>query len=235
LFRIGYLAGGALIANAVVLTQSRGALVGIAAAGAGALVVADRRFRKYILLLLPIVALGGYRLTDEKFRERMTTIVADEGERDASADNRLILWRGAWEMFKDHPLGVGVGNFYSAIGSYRYELAGRDTHSTYMRCLSELGVFGMAALLALFVNAFRTLRWCQRAAAELPDGRELVHTAIGLQLALIAFATCGLTITMTYCEELFVFLLLPVCCCRAVLQAQRELSNSPPAVCGIAG
>jgi O-antigen ligase len=220
--RLGYLLAGGLIANAVVLTQSRGAFLGIAAAGVAALFLANWRTRKYICLLLPLVALGGYRVTDEKFRERMTTIVAEGDERDDSAGNRLLLWRASVDIFKDHPLGVGVGNFYSTVGLYRFELAGRDAHSTFFRCLAELGIPGSVALLALFLNALRVLRWCQRAAAKLPNHGNLVYAAFGLQLALIAFAVCGLTITMTYSEELFVFLLLPVCCYRAVLHAQQE-------------
>src|SRR5205807_416845 len=105
------------------------------------------------------------------------------------------------EMFQDHPLGIGVGNFYSVIGSYRFEHAGRDTHSTFLRCLTELGVLGTAALAGLFINAFRVLRWCQHTAARLPGHVDLAYAAIGLQIALVAFAACGLTITMTYCEE----------------------------------
>lgn len=222
LVRAGYLLVGALVANAVVLTQSRGAFLGIAAAGTAAFFLADGRTRLYICLLLPLVAWGGYRVTDDKFRERMTTIVAEGDERDDSAGNRLLLWRAALDMFQDYPLGVGVGNYYSTVGLYRFELTGRDAHSTYMRCLAELGIPGSLALLALFANGLRVLRWCQRAAAELPNPGDLTCAAYGLQLALVAFAVCGLTITMTYSEELFIFLLLPVCCYRAVVHAQRE-------------
>ncbi len=222
--RAGLLLMGGLIANAVVLMQSRGAFLGIAVAGVAALVLADGRTRAYICLLLPLVAWGGYRVTDDKFRERMTTIVAEGDERDDSAGNRLLLWRAAVDIFKDHPLGVGVGNFYSTVGLYRFQLAGRDAHSTYMRCLAELGIPGSLALLALFANAMRVLRWCQRTAADLPGQEQLKYIAFGLQLALVALAVCGVTITMTYSEELFIFLLLPVCCYRAVLAAQQESS-----------
>jgi len=226
LLRAGYLLCGGLIANAVVLTQSRGAFLGIAVAGTAAFFLADMRTRLYICLLLPLIAWGGYRVADDKFRERMTTITAEGDERDDSAGNRLLLWRAAWDIFKDYPLGVGVGNYYSTVGLYRFEFAGRDTHSTYMRCLSELGFPGAIALLALIANAMRVLRWCQKAAAALPNHADLKYAAYGLQLALIAYAVCGVTITMTYSEEFFIFLLLPVCCYRAVLHAQREVQGA---------
>jgi O-antigen ligase len=220
--RVGYLMVGGLIANAVILTRSRGAFLGIAVSAAAAFLLADWQVRKYMCLLLPVVALGGYRLMDDQFRERMNTIVVDNDNIDQSAATRLELWRASLEIFRDHPLGVGVGNFYSVIGSYRFELAGRDTHSTFLRCLTELGVLGTAALAGLFLNAFRVLRWCQRTAAQLPGHVDLANAAIGLQITLVALAVCGLTITMTYCEELYIFLLLPVCCYRAVLNAQRD-------------
>jgi O-antigen ligase len=220
--KVAYLFIGALIANAVVLTRSRGAFLAIAVAGVTAFLVADARVRKYVLALLPLVALGGYRLMDQEFRERMTTIVADAGDRDESAESRLELWRASWEIFRDHPLGIGVGNFYSTIGSYRFQLAGRDTHSTFLRCLTELGILGATALLALFCNAIRVLRRCQHLARSMEGNEDLANVAIGLQVAVVAFAVSGLTITMTYCEEFFIFLLLPVCCHRAVLNARLD-------------
>ena len=138
--RLMCLGGGALIVNAIILARSRGAFLGIGAAGLAALVLADRQIRKHVAWLMPLVIVAGLYLADSDFLERMGTITADAEQRDRSAETRLLIWQSAWSMFLDHPFGVGAGNFYSIIGQYSADLAGRDTHNTFFRCLAELGL-----------------------------------------------------------------------------------------------
>jgi O-antigen ligase len=137
-------------------------------------------------------------------------------ELDVSAESRIEFWKAATQIFLDHPLGIGPGRFFGVIGDYRPEYVGRDTHSLYFRTLAELGIFGITALLALIGNAFRVLRRCKKKALNLLHSTDMISTAIGLQLMIIAFITAGLTMTMTYSEELFFVLLLPACLERAI-------------------
>ncbi|MEX2286548.1 MAG: O-antigen ligase family protein [Planctomycetaceae bacterium] len=214
--RLICLVSGGLIANGLILTRSRGAFLGVIAAGAAAVVLVDRNIRKHLLWAVPVVAIGCYSLTDDLFWERIFTMFVTPEELDASAESRLEFWKVATQIFFDHPLGIGPGRFFGVIGDYQPEYAGRDAHSLYFRTLAELGIFGVATLLALIGNAFWVLRRCKKKAHNLLYSPDLISTAIGLQLMIIAFVTAGLTMTMTYSEELFLVLLLPACLERAV-------------------
>lgn len=218
---------GAFIANGLILTRSRGAFLGVMAAGAVGVVLVDRSIRKHVIWVVPLVAVGMYSLTDNSFWERIfTTFVAPE-HLDESAESRIEFWKAATQIFADNPLGVGPGRFYQTIGDYRPEYAGRDTHSLYFRTLAELGLPGIIVLFSLIGNAFRVLRRCQKVALNQLHDPDLVSIAIGFQLMLVCFVTCGLTMTMTYSEEFFLVLLLPACLDRAVSHALANQLVAP--------
>jgi O-antigen ligase len=72
--------------------------------------------------------------------------------------SRLALWRAAFRMFLDRPLGVGPDNFRLEYGRYLH--AGRwDTHissnNLYLELLTGSGLFGLAA----FVLLLAAIRW----------------------------------------------------------------------------
>ena len=69
---------------------------------------------------------------------------------------------GAWQIFRQHPLGVGTGGFettWATLGSVdgrrRFMRAGERfaAHAGWMRVLAENGIAGFA-LLAAFVGSF---------------------------------------------------------------------------------
>lgn len=221
-WRLVLLGGGALVANALVMTRSRGAFLAALVAGGAAFVMADRRIRRKLLWLTPLVIVGSLAVIDENFIQRISTITAGDQERDASAAGRLEFWGAALRIFADYPLGIGADRFSSTIGQYLPDHPGRDPHSTYLRCLAELGIFGLAIFLALFINAFRMLYRCRQDAVGLEDEQQLRYAGFALQLCLIGYAVGGLTSTMTYTEEVFILLMLPVCLHRAVQNAWAE-------------
>lgn len=212
------LASGVFATNAIVLTRSRGAVLGLLAGAMVAVICAPPRHRLMIVLGLIVMGIGGYRLMDEQFLDRASTINKSQGERDRSAESRLEIWRGSVEMLKANPLGVGAGNFYQKIGSYATQHAGRDAHNTFVRCYSELGIQGFAILIMLIVNAFLTIRRCLRRAEELPEEERngFTYAGYGLALALVTLLACGVTVTLLYVEILWWVLALPVCLERAL-------------------
>ena len=101
---------GVFATNAIVLTRSRGAFVGLGLAAVAAVILAPRELRVKVVLGVILAAIGAYSLMDNQFMDRASTIVTD-GERDSSAENRLVLWKGSVDLFMNNPLGVGVDNF----------------------------------------------------------------------------------------------------------------------------
>lgn len=218
LARIISLAAGAFAVNAIVLTRSRGAVVGIAAGAVLALMFAPRRHRGKVILGLIVAAAGLLYLADVGFMKRTGTIGQSEEERDVSAQSRVEIWKGGLAMIADHPLGVGAGNFPQTIGRYASAHRDRDAHNTYIRCAAELGIQGLLLLAALIFNALRVSRDVIRRADDLP-GASRDHVALlsyGAMVSLTIFLVGGMFGSLVFIEALWWLIALPVCLNRAV-------------------
>jgi len=219
---------GAFTANAIVLCRSRGAFVGVAAGALVAVVFAPKKHRRKIILALVLGFLGGIYVSDEQFLERLTTITPEQEEMDSSALSRIRLWKAGLQMVADHPLGIGIGNWYQTIGRYIPEYDGKDSHNTYVKCLAELGIQGILAYAALLVAALMQL-WSARKRAELlpePLEDDFLQFSFGLTVALATILACGLTITMIYTEIVWILLMLPVCLGRALENALADCEEA---------
>lgn len=223
------LASGAFTVNAVVLCRSRGAFVGMSAGCLAALFFSPKEQKKKIVLGLVLGAMGGLYVMDEEYLARLTTIVvSEEEERDESANSRLLLWAAGLKMVSDKPLGIGIGNWYQTIEQYIPEYKGKDSHSTYVKCLAELGVQGFFIFTLLIFSAFRQIKWIKENAEGFPPelSAELRLTAFGLAVALVIYLTCALTITMIYIEITWIILMLPTCLRRVLENEMEDLKMS---------
>lgn len=211
----------AFIANSIILTRSRGTFLSIGIGVLFALLFSTRlkQHKKTVNTLIVLGIIGAVSLTDSSFWFRMDTLqVAETSERDASAQGRLIAWAGAWQMALDHPLGVGVGEFFSHIGYYKPEMARRDTHNTYMRCLAELGFHGLLILVLMIYTAFSMLKNMEKQLkhVSIPDPVEFQLFIYATRLALIIYLCAAIFITSIYIEEFYWLLMLPVFLQRAL-------------------
>ncbi len=152
---------------------------------------------------------------------------------------RLVIWAGALEMIRLHPwLGVGAGNFTYVFPEMKSPfLAGRPellqyqglwtnaAHNDLLQTWSELGVLGLAALLALIALAcrslFRGIRWC-------PRSEFLVRmTLAGLLAASLAEGMMNFSLDQPSGATAFYFLIGAI-----VIEAQtrRPLFRFPPLI-----
>jgi O-antigen ligase len=131
-------------------------------------------------------------------RERVVEVVADVRgyARDAdlyasSAGQRLELWRLGWAHFSAHPVfGVGAYRLQPANAALaargervaQHVLVHGHAHNQYVEALATGGVFGLAALLALFVLPWRHFTRLPR-----PDDDALALAGAG-KLTLLSFA-----------------------------------------------
>jgi O-antigen ligase len=214
----------AFTANAIVLCRSRGALLGIVAGAITACLFAPKKHRKKIAVGLVLGIMGGIYVSDPQFWERAGTITRSEDQRDESAASRLRLWQAGAVMLADHPLGIGVGNWYQTIGYYIPEYEGKDSHNTYVKCAVEIGVQGILVYVLFIFTAFLQLRQVRKLAASMPPsvGDDLVQISFGLTVSLSIILMCGLTITMIYTEIIWLILMLPVCLRRVLENAVAD-------------
>ncbi len=160
------LASLALVMNGLVLTNTRGALLGLIAGGLFIAVFRSKVHRRFFWVLAAFGCIGFYSILDKAFIERMLTIShaaahADNEEADSSARSRMVIIEAQWKMFLDHPLGTGRKGTAALSPRYMEErwltvdatgAAQRSSHNTFMTALVEQGLVG--ALLYLWVNAW---------------------------------------------------------------------------------
>ena len=101
-----------------------------------------------------------------------------------SIAERQVGYRDAWKIIRAHPVaGVGVGAFTHALANVRPGepvWAYQPVHNVFLLVLAELGLLGLAALLAFMKYIFHPL-WLAR---RMPEG----ILAISLATALIILA-----------------------------------------------
>ncbi|MCG8633363.1 MAG: O-antigen ligase family protein [Desulfobacterales bacterium] len=201
----------AFVVNTLILIESRGSFLAIGCGVIMTLFLSGAKFRKQILTLLACGAVGFIFLADASFWNRMHTIETDQSTMDRSAMGRIEAWKGAIGMFEDHPFGVGEGNYKRIIGDYVPQMAGRDTHNTFFRCLAELGIQGLAVLLLMVQNAFRMLsRIKKQLDVNDPGDQEFSLHILALRISLLMYLVTTMFLTHTYVEEFYWLLMLPL-------------------------
>jgi hypothetical protein len=175
----------AFTCNALILINSRGAVLGVAV---GAMYFMFQLFRAKIkkgsqramVIVLCIGGLAGViSIADDTFLDRIITVKSEsEGTKDnkdkgESGSTRVIFWMAAYELAKDHPFGTGAYgfNYFSkayipkdTVISEKLESGGgyKSVHSSWFSTLAEVGFPGGATLLLIFYSSFRALGKCQK-------------------------------------------------------------------------
>jgi O-antigen ligase len=98
-----------------------------------------------------LVFLYGVKIGFDPIIKRFLKIGAQLGE----GDNRLDIWRDSLVILKDHPLGIGLGNFKDVYPVYNVSRIS-DTrflyaHNDYLQLLIEAGIIGFIALVSGFI------------------------------------------------------------------------------------
>jgi O-antigen ligase len=112
--------------------------------------------RNLLFVLLVIVAAVNikYWAPDAAVqRVEMTqqTSASGDVQLEESAESRFIIWQGAWDMIKDHPLGVGLNRFPLEIGNYSV-IKNMDAHNGYILTAAEASILTAAVLLVLLLR-----------------------------------------------------------------------------------
>jgi len=231
LVRLGSWASVILLFIVIVLTQSRGAMLGLVVATAPGLIPMLRK-RPGILIPIALAAVVVVVAIPEGTWERLSgitkltsTSTVKQADADGSAAQRLEILGVGWNIFSDHPvLGVGLGAYKSVSAIYAPWLpfGGRmDTHNTYLNLAAEVGLPGLLLWLACFGTVLRYANRCRRLAPPGPLATQhdwIVRALWGYLVAAIFGSYAALT---------FPYLLLAVLWSSATILSQSSSLQSP--------
>jgi putative inorganic carbon (hco3(-)) transporter len=213
----------AFIINGIVLIKSRGSFIALIICAVLALLISNKVNRKKLIPYLFIALAGSCILLDPGYLTRMGTVQTHTEDMDGSSAGRIHFWSIALKMARDYPLGIGEGNFSHYVGKYDIELTTeKDTHNTYLRCLTELGFQGLFVLLLLIANAFRILSQISKLVVNLKTKETYFWHIYGLRLALIGYLIAAFFISATYVEDMFWLLMYPLFLKRCVENEELE-------------
>ena len=193
----------AIICLGVLVSWSRGAWLGLAAALLVVVLAHARRAAPVLILIAAAVALmvvvfGLTNLLPPSISARIGDLGSYVGIGDVtrtevtdasfSVVERLAHWQAAINMWTDHPwLGVGPGNYAVMYGLYRlprWQDALGHAHNVYLNVAGESGVLGLLSYLVLWIaaiwQAFRGAVSNRRFVAAVGAGvlGGLVHTTV---------------------------------------------------------
>jgi len=185
----------AIMAFTLLLTQSRGAWIGLAIS----LLVMGIWRNRWLLLGIPASAAIVF-ITVQHFGIQSVADFMLITESAPSAASRFEIWQRAIYMIQDFPYtGIGLGTF-SRVGPlmYPYFLAGPDAdiphaHNIFLQAGVDLGIPGLVAFIGVLVafvfTAWETLR--------LSRDSDLEPLALGLLCGFIVYLIHGLLDSIT--------------------------------------
>jgi putative inorganic carbon (HCO3(-)) transporter len=195
----------ALILHTILLTFSRGAMLGLLAVGAGTFIIMRKTPRNLAALGLTVVV-SLYFIGPQLFGRYASTF-AEGTERDGSAQSRVELWEDCLEVANTYPFfGVGPANWRVIASRYGWS-EGKSAHSVWMETAAEMGYPGALSLLAFFGIAILKL-WPIARSTFTQENSYHVILASGVVLSIIGFCVSGQFVSVPGLEAPYYLVML---------------------------
>jgi probable O-glycosylation ligase (exosortase A-associated) len=204
---------------AIILTYSRGALLGLA-------VVLGMFTWKSRHRMLGAGVLAGFALLVITFApgawmDRMGNFL--HGNLDESAEGRLNAWHFAIVLANQYPItGGGFETFQPELfDRFTPGLRFAGPHSIYFEMLGEQGYVGLLILLTTLGSCFVTLRRLRRQVRDKPSLKWIAKYSDMLEICLLAYAISGAFLPRAYFDLWFE---LAVCTALLKIFYRREVA-----------
>lgn len=196
--RVGMVSVGALVAAAV-LTESRGAIIGLGVIALTELFGRRRAIGYRAALVAGIVLM--LLLAPSRLWQRLASIQISGTAVNGDARSSEIRWQvliSGLNMIRDHPVfGVGLDLFKQLSTKYNPSLSTDEAyiaHNTYLQVAAEGGLTTLAPFLALMALALRNCRTARRTAKE----RNIADLASAVRISILTFAATAFFLTANY-------------------------------------
>ena len=206
------LASMVLCAAAALGSQSRGALVAIAAMTALLWWRSDSKITSAVALAIAGVALLSFM--PDTWWDRMNTI--QEYKDDASANGRINAWWMAWNLAKANFFGGGfMVSTAQVFAMYAPDpSAVHAAHSIYFMVLGEHGFVGLALFLLIWFFVWRSAGRLRTQGKKATNTEWLSHLGAMCQVSLVGYAVGGAFLSLSYWDLPYNILILIVLGCR---------------------
>jgi O-antigen ligase len=229
--RIGWMLMIVAAVWVVLLTQSRGGLLALAAV-VGTLVVTGLMFRiplrngngrrsRLVLAGVVVIAMAApivWNALPEDARIRLATVTDVKEDYNVTEDQvgRLSIWKRGMAALGERPWGVGLGAFQAAEMAQGGQF--RTAHNSFVQIAVELGVVGLAVFALLLVRTFRRLGaglpagTIQLQGVNLREGGDPANLLRYLRVSLVAYVVGGFFLSQAYAPLLYVLFAIAASC-----------------------
>ncbi len=191
----------------ILLTYSRGALLGLFAVLTAIMLKSRHRFVG--LFFLAGAALLVLSFAPSAWMDRMGRFM--NGDLDTSAQERLVSWETAWNLAQDYPITGGSFDVLPNVEVFqRYEPRplplghpSSGPHSIYFQLLGDQGFVGLGLFLLLIGSCYWSLWRLRRDARRLASATYLVDYACMVEVAILGFMVSGAFLGFVYLDVIY--------------------------------
>ncbi len=206
----GFLAAMILCAAAALGSQSRGALLALAAMAGLLWWRSDRKLLFGSLMVVAGILL--IAMMPSTWEERMATI--SNYEQDLSAMQRIDVWRMTWNLAVANPvLGGGYGIYTEdLVAIYNPTPIGglRNAHSIYFGVLGEQGFLGLFLFLGIWFSVWRSCAAVRRLTKSVAELQWSYWLASMVQVSLMGYLVGGAFLYLPYVDFPYNLLIVSV-------------------------
>lgn len=196
-------------------TQSRGALLGIAAMTTAFILRSPRKLRLVMPIFVGLIFVLAFM--PDSWWERMGTI--SNYEQDESAMGRLNAWALAFNVASANLFGGGftleTNDIFQRYAPNPNFIA--VAHSIYFQVLGHHGFIGLGLYLSFWISVFWNCRWLARHARDSAD----LALARMIEISLVGFAVGGAFLNLAYFDG-------PYYLMAALVIVRHKILNNQP-------
>jgi O-antigen ligase len=200
--RVGWLVAALVLIASLLLTSSRGGLLGLLVAGM--LFAYRRKGMIGVFALLACIVVGLAVLPTDLGERALATVqgstAPSSGLESSNRAHTALFWAGL-RMINDAPLtGVGPQNFKELSQTYSGLQQAYIGHNTYVEIAAEMGLPLLTLFVMMLASVFGALKRVSRGGAH----DDLAGWAEGLRYGLLGFLVAGAFISAQYEKLLWI-------------------------------
>jgi len=191
----------------VLLTYSRGALLGLAVVLTAIIFKSRHKFAGLVLAVVTGVLVLSF--APPAWMDRMGEFA--QGHLDSSAEERLVSWGTSWNFAHDYPLTGGSFDVLPNVNVFqRYQprplplgFKSSAPHSIYFQLLADHGFPGLGLFLLIVGSCFWSLWKIRRTARHTPSARYLVNYCHMIEVSIMGFMVSGAFLGFVYLDVIY--------------------------------